>query len=63
MKLNTNNWGYIYLNRNKWTRNTYLNETFPSKEQAAIALELDRPYLKKSRKNIKLVRVTLETVE
>jgi len=60
MKINTNQWGYVYKNRNnKYTSRTYLGETFPTREAALKQMELDRPL---ARKNFKLVRVTLETV-
>jgi len=59
MKIRTNQFGFIYKNRGKFTKTPYSNALFTSVKEANMFAKLEQPTVKK---NLKLVRVTLETV-
>lgn len=59
MKLNTNYYGLIYLNRGRYTRRVYEGALYASAAIARNEAKLITPALKK---NLKVVRLTLETV-
>jgi hypothetical protein len=60
MKITTNQYGFVYKNRGKYTRYPYMNETFPTLSLAKTAMENETPGIKQK---TKLVRLVLETIE
>jgi len=59
MKIHTNQYGFVYKNRGKFTKTPYRNALFTSLKQANIFAKFETPVV---RKNLKLVTITLETI-
>ena len=63
MKLNTNQYGFIYKKSNgKYTRVPYRMETFRTPSKTRKAMSNSSNNLRRSLKSKKLVRLVLETV-
>lgn len=63
MKINTNLYGVIVKNHGKWARKVYYGELDSSLSFMKEGLEDIRKRSKRSKNDIKLVKMVLETVE
>ncbi len=63
MKIKTNSYGLVYKNRGKYTKNAYKDQFDTSKHWVEQALPVLARKLRKSPKDLRVVRVTLETVK
>ncbi len=64
MKIKTNLYGIVYKNRGKWTRVPYQSKNMNIKSIATETGTVDfwSAFLKKAKKDVKVVRLTLETI-
>lgn len=61
MKINTELYGLVYKNHNgRFTRSTYGRMTWPSISEAFTSA---KEFSKSTKKNMKVVRLVLETIE